>query len=246
MRFLSIAKLFEKVAAVALLMAVPCIAQTEQGSTAARVVAWQPKPGQEAALEEGYKRHLEWHRKNGDTWNWYGWNIISGERDGFFVDGTFFHSWADLDNPVSPAADGTDNAANVYPHGDVKSVAAYDTIPALTHMDRAGLQAPLMTFYSFAVRTGRAAEFEAAMAGTMAKLAPATRCVLFRPVTGTSEYLLLIPSNKASELGQQASTAQTLFANVSRSLKGNVVTSLQIETGRFRRDMSYLPGESPK
>jgi len=61
-------------------------------------------------FEEGYKRHLGWHRQNGDSWSWNGWTIISGDATGYFVDGTFFHAWSDLDSPVSPAADGADNA----------------------------------------------------------------------------------------------------------------------------------------
>ena len=53
-------------------------------------------------FEEGYTRHLTWHRKNDDGWTWYGWTTISGEHFGYFVDGTFFHAWSDLDSPVNP------------------------------------------------------------------------------------------------------------------------------------------------
>jgi hypothetical protein len=41
---------------------------------------WSPK--QEANFKSGYKQHLQWHKANNDSWNWYGWYIISGPRAG--------------------------------------------------------------------------------------------------------------------------------------------------------------------
>jgi hypothetical protein len=43
------------------------------------------------------------------------WMLISGERDGMLLDGTFFPQRTDLDAPVSPSGDGADNAVNVEP-----------------------------------------------------------------------------------------------------------------------------------
>lgn len=221
-------------------------AQNKEKTTAARIVVWQPKPGKDTEMEEGYKRHLGWHQKNADTWNWYGWNIISGDRDGFFVDGTFFHPWSDLDNPVSPAADGADNAQNVYPYGDFRSVASYETTPALTHMDGSGLQSPLMTFYYFDVQPSEAGKLESAAAKVLSSLPASVRCVIFRPVTGTSDYLLMVASDKTSELSDQAATARKLFDNLAHDLKTSSLISSRVETGSFRRDLSYLPSESAK
>jgi hypothetical protein len=52
--------------------------------------------------------------------------LISGERDGMLLDGTFFPQWTDLDAPVSPAGDGADNAVNVEPYAEVRSLASYE------------------------------------------------------------------------------------------------------------------------
>src|SRR5580765_6771708 len=62
-------------------------AQQRQTSPAARIVVIKPKEGMQKQFEEGYKRHLEWHRRNKDTWTWYGWQIIAGDRFGYFMDG---------------------------------------------------------------------------------------------------------------------------------------------------------------
>src|SRR5690606_29684102 len=89
-----------------------------QSGTLARIVVIQPKPGQAAAFEAGYQRHLEWHRKNADPWRWYGWTFVLGHRLGQFMDGTFGHTSADLDGAIKPAEDRADNAVNVTPYAD--------------------------------------------------------------------------------------------------------------------------------
>src|SRR5689334_10700839 len=92
----------------------------------AHLVVWEPKPGMARDFEEGYKRHLQWHRKNCDSWTWHGWMISSGERRRYFMDGTFSHAWTDLDAPVSPAADSADNDINTIPYATVRSSATYE------------------------------------------------------------------------------------------------------------------------
>lgn len=69
------------------------------------------------AFENGYKKHLEWHRKNGETWSWYGWYIISGPRQGYFIDATFNHTWDDFTHPINPTGDAADNQLHTFPFG---------------------------------------------------------------------------------------------------------------------------------
>ena len=145
------------------LMVLSCLlsvvhAQAQENRNVARVVVWQAKQGMVRDLEEGYKRHLGWHRHNGDSWTWHGWTIISGERFGYFIDGTFFHRWSELDSPVSPGADAADNAENVFPYGDVRSAAIYEGIPQVTNLDSKDLMSPLLTFCYFDVEPARNAE----------------------------------------------------------------------------------------
>jgi hypothetical protein len=86
----------------------------------AQFALWQPRNGQTAAFETGYKKHLVWHQSNGDTWSWYGWYFVSGPRYGQFLDATFDHAWRDFDHRVNPAGDGADNQLNVEPYADFK------------------------------------------------------------------------------------------------------------------------------
>lgn len=212
-------------------------------TVATRLVTWQPKDGKEREFDEGYQRHLGWHRRSGDTWRWYGWDITSGERDGYFVDATFFHPWADLDKPVAPAEDGADNAKNVYPYADVRGVAVYETNRALTHLKEENLTAPLITFYSVRVPTAMSEAFENAVAGELKGAADSEQCVVFRPVSGTTEYLLAVTSARPSDLGQHTEFARGLLQRAANRLQEpSAVAITRVETARFRMEMSNLPG----
>lgn len=60
------------------------------------------------AVEAAAKRHVEFHRRQNDSWRWDAWAAVTGPAGtyAYISDG---HSWADFDNPgVAPAADGAD------------------------------------------------------------------------------------------------------------------------------------------
>ena len=59
----------------------------------ARVFATQVKAGMNAKYEAGRKRHMEWHRKQADTWAWFTWEVETGDRAGMFED-PFGHHWS--------------------------------------------------------------------------------------------------------------------------------------------------------
>jgi hypothetical protein len=116
------------------------------------------------------------------------WMLISGERDGMFLDGTFFPPWTDLDAPVSPAGDGADNAVNGEPYAEVRSVASYEAVSALSNLTPKHLNLPLLTSCHIEVAPGRAAQFETRAAQELRE--PAAKAMphaVLRPVHGTSE-----------------------------------------------------------
>jgi hypothetical protein len=221
-------------------------AQVQENRNVARVVVWQAKQGMVRDLEEGYKRHLGWHRHNGDSWTWHGWTIISGERFGYFIDGTFFHRWSELDSPVSPGADAADNAENVFPYGDVRSAAIYEGIPQVTNLDSKDLTSTLLTFCYFDVEPGRNAEFEALVGERLQGNAiNGIRYSVLRPETGISEYLLLLPADKQSELRAQSELIAQLLQALSQAERGiPLVRRFRTEAARYRPDLSYVPGQT--
>jgi hypothetical protein len=75
---------------------------------AAFLFEYRLTPGNEARFEEGYRRHLDWHRRKNDPLPWYGWNVATGERLDVFIDGSFGVPFAAFDQRVEPAADAAD------------------------------------------------------------------------------------------------------------------------------------------
>ncbi len=218
----------------------------QEESRAARVVVWQPRKGMERDFEEGYKRHLDWHRRAKDPWAWYGWTIVSGERFGWFVDATLFRRWSDFDAPVAPAEDSADNRVNVFPYGEVRSLATYELVAQSPDFSPQALTAPLLTFYYIRVLPGAGTVFEERAAAVLGSPRPARACVLLRPVDGADEYLFLVPLRKQSELLAGAELLRHLVEASSdpKSAQG-IVQRVRSQTARYRAELSYHPKQEP-
>jgi hypothetical protein len=87
-----------------------------QDVTGAFLSTYRPREGQRAAFDDGYRAHLEWHRRQNDPLTWFGWDVLAGPGLGDFVDGVFGIPFAALDRRVDPAGDARDVAANVEAH----------------------------------------------------------------------------------------------------------------------------------
>ena len=51
------------------------------------------KSGMVAQYETTRKQHWLWHKRLGDTWSFYVWQIVSGEATGAYVVSSFGHTW---------------------------------------------------------------------------------------------------------------------------------------------------------
>jgi hypothetical protein len=188
----------------------------------ARVTVIVPKDQQR--FEAGYQRHLEWHRRNGDRWTWLGWSVVSGDRLGWFVDGTFDRSPQEIDAPVAPSGDGADNENNVAPHATFASSSFYgrrSPEPAL-----ATLRAPFQTAATCTVRPGRAADFH-----KLVDAIPDPKLAL-ELVSGGERptWMILRPAASLAESLETEWLPDTDAAEPCR-----------IETLRYRADLSYAP-----
>lgn len=88
----------------------------QAAETGGFLFAYRPLRGERAAFEDGYRRHLEWHRTHADSLLWYGWDVMAGPRLGMFVDGTFGRPFAALDDRVDPSGDAADADRTFEPH----------------------------------------------------------------------------------------------------------------------------------
>lgn len=188
----------------------------------ARVTVIVPKDP--PRFEAGYRRHLEWHRRHADRWTWLGWTVVSGDRLGWFVDGTFDRTAQEIDAPVAPAEDSADNEINVAPHATFASSSFFarrSAEPAL-----ATLRAPFQIAATCTVRPGRAADFQKAV-----NAIPAPKLALELASGGERPtWMILRPAASLAESLETGWLPDTDAAEPCR-----------VETLRFREDLSYAP-----
>lgn len=203
-----------------------------QSGTLARIVVIQPKPGQSAAFEAGYQRHLEWHRQNEDPWRWYGWTFVLGPRLGLFMDGTFGQTAAGLDRAIKPAEDGADNAKNVTPHADFVSHGVYERLDAISRGDPLPDSSAMLVLDTFEVAPGQERAFEKALVQS-ATSAGIDRWACYKLRIGgpRSEYLVM---RAATSFGHATSLPPI-------EVPPGIVSRATSELLRYRRELSYEP-----
>ena len=222
-------------AASLLLLSAHAFAQPAAGPYA-RMVVIEPKPGQHAPFELGYKRHLEWHRTAGDRWTWHGWSFVLGDRLGKFMDGTFGHAAANFDAAVQPAGDAADNEVNVVPYADFQSHGLYRRLDAASSGLPLPDASPFLSMDTYTVAAGEEGAFERLLAAGAAGRA-GKRLTWYRLQVGGAgagaQYVLMraVPSFAAA-----ADLPDVLPAKAAP-----LVRNVRTELLRYRTDMSYVP-----
>jgi len=107
-------------ASLALFFAIGCSLAFAQDKNVnvGRVYVMTPKPGMVKQFEDGRKRHMDWHRKQNDTWRWETWQIETGPNTGSYFSTTFGHTFADFDTWEMKLGDpdAADSATNMQPY----------------------------------------------------------------------------------------------------------------------------------
>src|SRR5215475_10376690 len=172
----------------------------------ARIAIMRALDGHGVEWEEGYVRHLEWHRKVKDPFNWYSYSVwASSERQRWIIYATFGHTAAELSNPISPAEDERDNLINVLPHAQFLGNWIYEFLPALSRGN--GVPTPTLRaeYTTVELNQGAGKAFEAALAAEQSKLLGET--LWYRLVVGgnTPRYVRLRPcANLAAIFDERA------------------------------------------
>jgi hypothetical protein len=189
---------------------VPVVAQIERGPFA-RIAIMRAIDGHSVEWEEGYIRHLEWHRRVKDPFKWYSYLVwASTERQRWIVYATFGHAASSLSNPILPADDERDNLLNVLPHAQFLGNWIYEYLPALSRSNSHGVPTPTArTEYTTVELTqGSGQAFEAAIAAEQSKLQGET--LWYRMVVGGDgpRYVRLRPrASLAAILDERADQA---------------------------------------
>jgi hypothetical protein len=198
----------------------------------ARIAIMRALDGHGVEWEEGYVRHLEWHRRVKDPFNWYSYSVwASSERQRWIIYATFGHTATELSNPVLPAEDERDNSINVLPHAQFLGNWVYEFLPALSRGN--GVPTPTLRaeYTTVELNYGTGKAFEAAMAAEQAKAHGET--LWYRLVIGgnTPRYVRLRP---------RASLANILEERADQALPERVnglISKVTVETLNLRPSM---------
>ncbi len=198
----------------------------------ARIAIMRALDGHSVEWEEGYIRHLDWHRQAKDSFGWYSYSVwASSERQRWIVYATFGHTAAELSSPVSPAEDERDNLINVLPHAQFIGNWIYEFLPSLSR--GSGVPTPTLRAEWTAVdlNVGAGKAFEAAIAAEQPGLHGET--LWYRLVLGGSlpRYVRLRPrADLAAILDERADQALPDTAN-------RLVSRITVETLNLRPTM---------
>lgn len=228
------------VCAIAASAAAQPAAPASSRATVAHVSIWKPKPGKQSAFENGYKQHLQWHKRNRDPWSWYGWFVSSGPRDGLFIDATFDHPWSDFDSSVKPAEDSADNERNVEPHADFLFGYKMVLRPELS----AGAVSSVTSKFvrSITLTFTDKGDADRVLAQVRGKLG-LTSFLVYQIVDGGNldQFQILIGAASWAEYERSAGLIEQIHA-VERSLKVKPFTEFTAETLRYRADLTLIAG----
>lgn len=226
---------------------------------AAFLFSYYPKEGEQAAFVKGYSNHLDWHRKNNDPLVWYGWFVVSGERLGMFVDGTFGISFRAFDNRPFPSKDGAHFRKYVLPHAETayrKVCKLQRDLSTITRLED-WVPTTSIDVYNFSLVPGKEMLFEQTVSELVAGMQHQgidKEFTVYRQLTGGTlpSYLLMVPHEGFNYF--DSDTALTTLTHMieltfpekkSKILSDNLsksVRDIYSETWLYREGLSYFPG----
>lgn len=240
-------RLFAITVAVTLLLALP--AKAQQGP-AAHFFVYQVNDGAQTKFEDGYRRHLGWHRSHHDPLAWYGWTVSDGKRDGYFIDASVGEPFAAFDHRVDTAGDGADFRINVTPYVTPQAQLTYQLLPELSTGTPLENRKPTDTVQItyFDVRPGMETRFERALQTARRVLSTtpiAPPHTWYRLVTGGDkpQYMLMVARTNWSSYDNFRKDIADLLASDPSALRDftDAVRSSRTESWQYHADLSNLP-----
>lgn len=220
--------------------------------------AYYPKEGKKTPFFKGYKRHLEWHRKNNDPFAWYGWTVLTGDRIGMFIDGTFGITFRAFDHRVKPQEDLADFEKTTAPFANAVYRKGFEIRQELSTATLLEQRDPTRYIQAttFSLVVGKEPVFEEILLQVVSDLQTEDtppKFTVYRKVIGgqLSSYLVMSHHNGFTDFGSgQAITSISYLIqhNFERSraqklldLLSDCTRNVTSETWLFRPDLSYFP-----
>jgi hypothetical protein len=203
------------------------------------------------------KQHWLWHKRLGDTWYFYVWQIISGEATGAYIISSFGHTWKELDESDQLLAGDEDPGASVGTYLDSESESYYRCRADLSLAPKDFSPAAKLAVTRFLLKSEGVNDFlagiekiNAAISKTHYPLNGATRW--YELVSGGDSPQFLLLSDRAnwaafapaSDKDLDAVMAEAYGKERGASIPGAVrgaIRSQYLEAWQYRADLSFIP-----
>lgn len=242
-------------AALGLLVAAPVLAQAPPPDSVTQVIRQKARQDMTAQYEAGRKKHMAWHKAQGDTWAWDVFEIMTGPDSGGYIIASGNHQWADFDAWLAKFGDADTADASASMAGTQGgSVSSYWTqLTSLSRMPPANERTPLLTLTIYRVKPGS----DSALVATIGKFNAALdaakfplRSVWYRLSSGgdSPSYAVVSPRANMAALGPVPSLLETVEKQLGKAASDALVksffdnvTGATTELLQRRADLSYVP-----
>ena len=240
--------------ALVVVVAAPALAQTAPPDSVTQVFRQKVVPGMVDKYEAGRKKHMAWHKAQGDPWIWNTYEITTGPDTGSYLIVSGNHQWADLDTWTAKFGDGDTADANVSMAGTQagSQLTYWWQLNAISRLPAA--DAPPTAFYSLAtyhVKPGH----DGAMAATVGKINAALvaanyplHSIWYRLVNGgsTPAYAVVTPRANMATFSNVVTSVieKQLGKTAAEALSKEFfdhITGVTTELLQRRADLSYAP-----
>lgn len=229
----------------------------ENANNVCRVYFTKPKPGMEMQLEQGRKKHMQFHKSQNDTWTWNVYLIETGLNTGTYVTSTCGHAWKDFDDWEKRLgqADVADAAASMGQFIQSQTNGFYAYRSDMSRAPMNALSTPLTAVTIFLLHPGAQTEFSDAVKkvnDALAKQPDRPRNSGWLQLMNGGEGPEFVLLNARQGFAEYAPQAKTLGEVLTEAYGKEAADALQktlrdsedhtfTETARFRPDLSYVP-----
>lgn len=244
------------VAATLLLLPTSAAAQGMSGGNVSEIVRISVRDGHGVEFEEGVKRHMEMAEDQGNPSPWLVWEVMTGERTGEYVVGTFGHAWSDFDvMPDDPQRAQQSFTRNVEPHLAAAEVSFWTLREDLSAAMPEGEPTPFLQVYHYMPRPDGAMTAEQGFTqvkeAALAADWPGATWMIQQLVNGGPgpHYAVVIPTESFADMEEPSPSMYEMLVEEMGEDETNAmfeafVGAMRSEASEmfaFRRDLSYLP-----
>ncbi len=218
-----------------------------QDNRIAELAVWRPYPGQEAAFQLGYKRHLQWRKISRESWEWHGWQIGSGPRAGQFINATFDHYWSEFDRPTSPNEDMADKLLNIFPYAELQSVYKVTFLKSQSIGTPQSLKSKSVVLRMITLKVsdiGSGVQVVNRLRAGYANNSDISYLLAFKKIDGGEiNELMILLGFETWELYGKSENIQEQITSIENGLKVKIIQSIRSETLVLRPDLSLFSGD---